>query len=406
VVWVTNTAYTVGQYVFDPSYSKFYKCLVAHTSGNLNTDYATNHYWQLMGQVDGTGTSITSGGNYIEIKNCNLQPYGVQAWSYGNNTASTSNVLFHDNFINYAGRSVIYGYSGYVLTNVQVYNNIILGTDFGEGAYFHLDGFMIGNPLGALCTGQGQSVISGITFHHNRFSGAWATATAEIYSNGCTDSATIYDNLFYKEADTGMFSPGNVVFYMWDSNLLFYNNTFSSDAEPGFANGSNSAIYLGNPYGTVSIENNIFSGFGIDITGSTTNTPTIDYNLHNLSAAGGRTDWGYWSGVQYNTWTSWQAAGFDTHGLNNPTCVLYGTCTYSNTYAGFVAAPTTTPGIGNLALVSNSPAIDAGANLSTIFTTDYLGVTRTGTWDIGACEYVSGTTDTTPPAAPSGLAVS
>jgi hypothetical protein len=64
-------------------------------------------------------------------------------------------------------------------------------------------------------------------------------------------------------------------------------------------------------------------------------------------------------------------------------------------------------------LTSSSPARAAGINLTSYCTEtpamclDRAGNARpaSGAWDIGAYEYVSGSTDTTPPAAPSGLAV-
>lgn len=43
---------------------------------------------------------------------------------------------------------------------------------------------------------------------------------------------------------------------------------------------------------------------------------------------------------------------------------------------------------GNAGLQVGSPAIHAGVNLSSSFTTDFSGVTRTAPWDIGAYEYV------------------
>lgn len=52
---------------------------------------------------------------------------------------------------------------------------------------------------------------------------------------------------------------------------------------------------------------------------------------------------------------------------------------------------------GNLyAPTSGGSTIDAGTSESGTFTTDILGATRTGTWDIGAYEY-QGASDTTPP---------
>jgi hypothetical protein len=42
---------------------------------------------------------------------------------------------------------------------------------------------------------------------------------------------------------------------------------------------------------------------------------------------------------------------------------------------------------GNFALQPTSDAVDAGLSQASIFTTDYFGSTRSGTWDIGAIEY-------------------
>jgi hypothetical protein len=56
---------------------------------------------------------------------------------------------------------------------------------------------------------------------------------------------------------------------------------------------------------------------------------------------------------------------------------------------------------------SGSLLIDHGTTLGTPYNIDYLGTSRPqgSAWDIGAYEYSSGSSDTTPPAAPSGLAV-
>jgi hypothetical protein len=49
------------------------------------------------------------------------------------------------------------------------------------------------------------------------------------------------------------------------------------------------------------------------------------------------------------------------------------------------------PATWNFHLQSTSPAIGAGAVLSSLFTTDKNGVARGAAWDIGAYEYVSST---------------
>ena len=79
-----------------------------------------------------------------------------------------------------------------------------------------------------------------------------------------------------------------------DGNISIYNNTFSSDAHPGAHAGATRVmiIYTYQPhhYGTLSIKNNILSGFGIDISGITISdwdSIDIDYNLHHISTAHG-----------------------------------------------------------------------------------------------------------------------
>jgi parallel beta-helix repeat protein len=58
-------------------------------------------------------------------------------------------------------------------------------------------------------------------------------------------------------------------------------------------------------------------------------------------------------------------------------------------------------------LQAGSAAINFGTNLSSIFTTDFDGVTRpaSGAWEAGAYEFGGAPPDTTPPAVPTGLTV-
>ena len=46
----------------------------------------------------------------------------------------------------------------------------------------------------------------------------------------------------------------------------------------------------------------------------------------------------------------------------------------------------------NYQLLPGSPAIDAGTDLSAYFTDDYAGRPRSGTWEIGSYEYLTGVT--------------
>ena len=73
----------------------------------------------------------------------------------------------------------------------------------------------------------------------------------------------------------------------------------------------------------------------------------------------------------------------------------------------FSSVPNGTDGSGNQHILLGSSAIDGGVNFSSISTTDLDNKARRSSpaaWDMGAYEYVPGG-DTTPPAAPTGLAV-
>lgn len=88
--------------------------------------------------------------------------------------------------------------------------------------------------------------------------------------------------------------------------------------------------------------------------------------------------------VSYSSWRtaiSSYGAGADSSTVNNPL--------YSD-----VSTSSTTP----LLIASNSPAINTGATTSYV-TTDYRSISRPqgSAYDIGAYEYFSGSTDTTPP---------
>ncbi len=335
--------------------------------------------------TDGSGTAIAfgGGGSNIEVSRCTLQPLSIQSFAYSNSYTPagtvSSHILFHDNDISSEGRFVIYGYAGRVLDDVEVYHNRVQG----KGAYnpggYHLDGLMIGQPIGTCTT----ATVTHIAFHDNYFFGGWpGGGTALYFSCSCTNYTEIYNNVFALE--TVEATPLGYIM-RWqhhDGNISIYNNTFSSDAHPGAHAGATGVMiiadtYQPHHYGTLSIKNNILSGFGIDISGITISdwdSIDIDYNLHHISTAHG---YGYpvWAGSKacktlacaQSTW------GYEMHSpaMGAPK---------------FVAVPNGTAGSGDFHLLPSSPAIGTGINLSSVFTTDAAGNPRSsaGQWDLGA----------------------
>lgn len=340
----------------------------------------------------GSGTAINVfHGSSIEVKNSWLQPEGIQAFSYNNGTGTKSKIYFHDNHISRAGRAVIYGETGAIVDDVRIYNNVFEGAGNTQLGTYHLDGFMMGNPATAECTSTATATVTNILFYNNYFYGDWhAGATAQYYSNGCTDTTTIYNNVFAYEnltcdmaAGTKCFSPGLVVIYNKDKNIKIYNNTFSNDGFPGYGNGSGTAItvaYLISP-GNVYIKGNIFSRFGNVIQYQNASTIEIDYNLY--FGSGGETHRLIWNTTPGDTWECATLAACQSHGFEAHAPAMAD--------PKFVAIPNGTLGSGNWRIKSNSPAKDAFPTASAPtdkFTTDITGISRSqsGAWDIGAYE--------------------
>ena len=344
-----------------------------------------------------TAISFGGGGNNIEISRCTLQPLSVQSIAYSNSYlpkgSLSSHILIHDNKIMWGGRFIVYGYTGSVVDDVEVYGNEIQGAGTYNPAGYHQDGLMIGNPTSDCTRPTPPKVlnlnptVTHISFHDNWFKGLWpGGGTAQYFANSCTNYTLIYNNVFSIEGPVPIALGYAIRFQSHDGNISIVNNTFSSDAAPGKDAGYSGAIVLAPSYqphyGALVIENNISSGFGIDWSGlvpSNWSSVTIDYNLHNLSLAHGYGDFAYFmnptgtASTQCKTLACVQKTwGYEMHSLA--------------AVPMFTAIPNGTLGSGNFCLLPGSPAIGKGVNLSALFKTDAAGQPRpsTGPWDIGA----------------------
>ena len=340
----------------------------------------------------GTGTSITIfDGSGIEVRNCLLSPQGLQAFAFANSTTFDSNIFIHNNTIAQALRCVVYGTQGIPISNLCIYSNIYQGPGSMNSGGYHEDGWMIGVPTHPAIS---NAAVINVQFFDNYFYGDWsAGATAQFYSLGGLSNVLMYNNVFAyentSETTDPCFSPG-FVYFQNDANVAVYNNTFSGDACTGYISASNlmkgvqGALWFGTPWpGTTNIaENNIFSGCHIDIEADSSPGSKLifNYNLHNpdTSHLG---DLLYYGSTQYSTLAGAQGAGFE---LNSPAVAS----------PQFVNVPTGSFALasGNWRLQNVSPAIGAGTNLSSFFTTDKDGNPRPATepWTIGAYQTAAG----------------
>jgi hypothetical protein len=347
--------------------------------------------------TDGSGTAISfsGGGSSIEISHCTLQPRSVQSIAYSATNTNSAHIYIHNNSISLGGRFVIYGYTGHVVDDVQVYANLIQGSGGTPLGGYHLDGLMIGNPSITECSATLKPTVTHISFHHNYLYGSWPGGpTALYFSNACTNYTTIYNNVFALETVETKSVGALMRWQDFDGNISIYNNTFSTDANPGYGAGANEAIQLGASYkphyGALVIENNIFSGLGIDIAGGAKaqwSSIDVDCNLHNPSNTHGYGEVVWFSGIgnsgQCISLACAQKQGWEVH---SPTVGA----------PQFVSVPNGTAGSGDFYLLSGSPALGTGINLSSVFTTDAAGNPRpsTGPWDMGA--YVEGSNQAKP----------
>lgn len=295
-------------------------------------------------------------GSNISIHNCSFSNI---CWILYLGGGSGSGVnIYSNNFVNYDHAIASLGDH---MSNVNIFNNHFGSTaiwDSGTNNYFHHDGIHI-------FFGSG-STLQNVKIYNNLFDGDWGeNNTAHIFAEGDfshnnPDSEqyfTIYNNVFIQPTNSHALNNGFLS--GWGSSWRIFNNTFVG------ANVYNqNAMSIGGT-NTMFVNNLVqYVDTFVSITGPT-NGMIISNNVYAVYGAGGNPPFSI-NGVSpiYN-FAAWQVVVVDANS------------SYSS--AASVNADGTIP--------SGSPAIGAGANLSSIFTTDYTGATRTAPWTIGAYQY-------------------
>lgn len=317
--------------------------------------------------LDGQGLSFTR---------CTITPYCWIALYIHHGTPGTYRSFnFSSNTVSHAASMLWFptDAANCVRDGVTVaYNDLSDGsTQIGGGV--HSDGFFhsFGSVDGV------SSYITNLVIASNYAHGDWRRGfgvdggvTAFIFFEDAT-SSEIYNNVFVPyPVQASMFESFMTVGTTTNHFQRIYNNTLLN---PGTSSASGGIIVRHLGGGTVEIKNNIIDGFsyamGVD---KTNGTFAIDYNV--FRSGNGQMWWGVNAGgdSQFKSYSVWQNTyGFDTHSILGADPLL---------------VDVTGPAF-DLSLQPTSPAVGAGANLSTHFTTDYLGNTRGSSWDIGAFAY-------------------
>jgi hypothetical protein len=363
------------------------------TDGVLeNTDNGTG-----LGSSTSTSGIYASGASNFEIKNLFIKDlyrhthtndgsidFTSQGGIYFNGVSGT-NSIHNITFSNVCWCVNMQGASGVL----NLYSNIFQNYDHGFGGGGGLSGLNIyNNHFGS--TSNWDTTIN--SYHHDGIHTYWAPG-------GSLHNARIYNNLF--DGDWGINNTAHLFFEQNYSTRLateatnwwVYNNVHIQKAGNYLNNGfmvfiGNNGVVANNTYIGTSValqtavsvsgtntlfKNNVISGVNrfVDATGSFTNSGDgLGTNIYAAVVAGGNTPFKL-NSPTYATLALWRTAtGGDAASSQ-----------VSDALLGVTGVPT-----------SSSLTVNAGFDLSAYFTTDADGNTRTGTWDLGAFEYIAPST--------------
>lgn len=213
------------------------------------------------------------------------------------------------------------------------------------------------NLIHAHCTAIGAVANLGV-IENNTFTGTGSDhMTSFIFFEGALTNLQIRNNLI-RPTDTTYTGNGYITI-KGSYGVKILNNTLIGTNQGGTAIGTTSN---GGGYdGGIVLSNNLVKNFSFGVYDPESAVVASDYNNFSGNANMGR-------GGAFGDWAHWRATTFDGSGTSST----------ASLDSNFV--PTS----------GDTVAKDAGVNLSSLFTTDKNGNTRSGAWDIGAFEYQSG----------------
>lgn len=313
----------------------------------------------------------------VYIHHCEFKPYGGHGIVLSMDSTTSSNV----------GRVYIFNNDFEASSNFIECGNSNNGSYPLNGLYIYNNNFHDAKPAnrnGDHCDGihlyPNQYYLTNVEIHHNKFYGDMGGADSATSGQGLincaygTDGIKIYNNLIYFDNTShprDYYNFNYMIGVRYSKNIYIYNNTVVADAntDTAFA-GAASCIELNKCTGTIEIKNNILSGAKMCINDQSQTAPFIcDYNILHLDDD--TSGWISWNNG--TTFAEWQASGYDLHGSE--------VSSFSDLHFMDDMPPF------DLQLKSDSPAINTGTDLSSIFTDDFSYRLRSSnSWDVGAYE--------------------
>ena len=400
---------------------------------------------------NGSGVGIFfAGGSFVEVKNCRLFTNGVNAFAYSVSIGNHESIYFHNNIIRKSGR-VHFNCSGLEtkVRNVKYFNNIHYGGFDYDNHSYHCDGLMIGGSglddytledvyiYNNVWRGKwskaatAQLYLNGLSYYSYNYSpsqysptvgqvlvGKTSKASGKIYQGsgsnvlklssgafkvgeevyeaasyggqfiGVITSPAVYEcrksikngyiinNLFVAEqAEGGKISPSPMDIALGNKDLHVYNNTVDMGYPTNFYGAT--ALWILRDADTVDIINNIFAGvtnYGVVMEQNGVSNVMLDYNLYEV-ATGLNLIYVNKTNKHPDSIEACKTLGWEEHGIEAEPL--------------FVRDPDGTEDSGDFNLMSTSPALGKGKDLSSIFKLYKNGVLQQN-WNIGCSPFDSG----------------
>lgn len=359
---------------------------------------ATANGTYLANQQDGSGVLIINGNN-CTVKNLTVSNMYVHSSTsdahgqlvYGIQVGSGNNDSIYGNTIHDTKFAILFSYpGGGSNSNVNIYNNTIYNIDHG---------IVVGDgDVNATMTTANiyNNVIhdfsnwddTELNNHHDGIH-VWS-----MHSGSLITGLNIYNNYIYGSCGTGF----NASIYIQGgmANVNIFNNLLVATSPPTSGYGYLGLAGFGYHITTAGCYNNTIIGTGTNVTSvisiEDVQGITIKNNIGSTAAGMLYIPSGYGTTIKEinnNLWYNWGSSGFNVNG------VIYNTFSGARSYQsstlydanGISANPNLS---ANFNLYAPSPAIGAGANLTSLGITpldfDRIGNLRaaTGAWDIGA----------------------
>ncbi len=318
--------------------------------------------------------------SYVIVKGLNADdsPYAALAIRFNSN-----NIIVDSCNLNATGRAaiIVTGSQNITIKNNTITSDTAYINDQADGIYLQdgMNNIVEGNTIIINNTNEIQhcDLIQSyrerdLTVKNNYMTyGADSSANKNgLYLSTNYGTFYVYNNIIIGQMNASSTTFG-FINYAADGKIFAYNNVVKAGVGGTFnITGPNSVV-----------KNNIFYTTRSNIVGGYVGQNPSNIN-NNIYLNGGSPDIVTLNGSTRLTWEEWQSMGYDQQGISADPLVD-----------------------AEYRLKNNSPCINAGTNLDSVFNTDKDGNIRGFLWDIGAYEKNIGDAAGTPLAPPTGLRI-